>query len=146
MRKGITPVIAMILLILIVVALGGVFAAWTTRTWETLGEAGEEQIETVTEQLQQSITLDTINCDDNGYTVAGGDAHIYVRNMGNNDITAADLSVYREDGTRVPVGCANCPIASGEVEELVPTVATPFTLDETIRVTVSGNAATYKCD
>ncbi|UCG95948.1 MAG: hypothetical protein JSV92_04530, partial [archaeon] len=38
MRKGITPVIAMILLILIVVALGGVFAAWTTRSWEQLGE------------------------------------------------------------------------------------------------------------
>ena len=32
--KGITPVIGMILLILIVVALGGVFAAWTTGTWE----------------------------------------------------------------------------------------------------------------
>ena len=57
MRKGITPVIAMILLILIVVALGGVFAAWTTRTWETLGESGEEQIEAVTGQLEKSISI-----------------------------------------------------------------------------------------
>jgi flagellin-like protein len=137
MRKGITPVIAMILLILIVVALGGVFAAWTTRTWETLGERGEEQIETVTEQLQKSIAIDAIDC-------TNGD--IYVRNMGNQDIAQAEISVYLDDAKDDIVSCTTCPITSGVVATLDMTTAGPWASGTKVKVTVSGNSATDKCD
>lgn len=136
MRKGITPVIAMILLILIVVALGGVFAAWTTRTWETLGERGEEQIETVTEQLQKSITIDTIDCL-NGV--------IYVRNMGTWDIEQSEISVYLDDAKDDITSCTTCPILSGSVATLTMNTGGPW-VGTRIKVTVSGNSATDKCD
>ena len=88
MRKGITPVIAMILLILIVVALGGVFAAWTTRTWEDIQESGSEQIGQISGQLKKSITIDNVNCDG---------TMIYVKNTGAANITAEEVGIYVAD-------------------------------------------------
>ncbi len=137
MKKGITPVIAMILLILIVVALGGVFAAWTTRTWETLGEAGEEQIETVTEQLQKSITIDSLDC---------ANGNVYVRNMGNDPIALTELSVYLDNALDTISTCTTCPIQPGTVATLDMTAAGPWASGIVVRVTVSGNSATDKCD
>ena len=88
MKKGITPVVAMILLILIVVALGGVFAAWTTRTWQTVQETGGEQITQISEQMQKSITIDNINC--NGNT-------IYLKNSGTANISSTEIGIYVGD-------------------------------------------------
>jgi len=86
-KKGITPVIAMILLILIVVALGGVFAAWTTRTWQSVQEKGTEQIEQTTESFQKGVIIDGIDCTD-GY--------VYVRNTG-SEINTDEISIYIND-------------------------------------------------
>ena len=88
MKKGITPVVAMILLILIVVALGGVFAAWTTRTWQGVQEKGSEQISQISEQLQKSVTIDNINCDEN---------IIYVKNTGSANVSLSEIGIYVGD-------------------------------------------------
>jgi len=143
MRKGITPVIAMILLILIVVALGGVFAAWTTRSWEQLGETGEQQIQQVSGQLQRSITIDTVDCSDPGT--------VYVRNSGSVDITCAEMSVYI-DNVRYDTACTDDPLTEGSVTDLTGSGGTDYNLDAAtagadirVRVTVSGNSATYTC-
>ncbi|MCD6367695.1 MAG: hypothetical protein J7L45_01275 [Candidatus Aenigmarchaeota archaeon] len=88
MKKGITPVIAMILLILIVVALGGVFAAWTMRTFKSVQGSGEEQIEQISGQLQKSVVIDNVNCEKN---------LIYIKNTGSVNVTKSELGVYIND-------------------------------------------------
>lgn len=139
MRKGITPVIAMILLILIVVALGGVFAAWTTRTWETLGERGEEQIETVTEQMQIAITIDSVLCTDTG--------RIYLRNMGGLDINPSDVTVYVNDTwVNTTFSGILSPGAVATIENNTVAADNDLKLEDAyIRVTVPGNTASYQC-
>ena len=125
------------------VALGGVFAAWTTRTWETLGESGEEQIEAVTGQLQKSIAIDSAFCDGVGLNSVA-----YVRNTGSSALTLADLSVYvdRAGGgyELVNAGPIGLSIDSGAVGEVtgLGTLAT----DDKIKITTSGNSATHTCD
>ncbi len=87
-KKGITPVISMILLILIVVALGGVFAAWTTRTWQSVEEKGTEQIEQTTESFRKGVIIDNIDC---------ATGKVYVRNSGSVNIPVGEISVYIND-------------------------------------------------
>ena len=93
MKKGITPIIAMILLILIVVSLGGVFAAWTTRTWEAVGTRGTEALEKTTGTMQKSIIIDNVDCS------AG---NVYIRNTGSADLHTDDISVYVDDSKITP--------------------------------------------
>lgn len=135
--KGITPVIAMILLILIVVALGGVFAAWTTRTSETLFESGTEQVETVTGQLQKSITIDSVDCTGTGF--------VYIRNMGTQPLdSATELSVYVGGALQTATACTPVSIPTGTVSECNTGYGVIASGIE-VRATVPGNAATYKC-
>ncbi len=137
MRKGITPVIAMILLVLIVVALGGVFAAWTTRSWEQLGETGEQQIEQVSEQLQRSIAIDTVTCTSSGT--------IYVRNTGGVNMTCSEITVYVDD-VLMNTSCGIDPLIPGSVTDLTNgTGTTDLSGGPTVRVTVPGNSASYRC-
>jgi|GEM_PF-2096696 len=81
--KGITPIIATILLILIVVALGGVFAAWTMSTWSAASNTTATHMAEMTERLQRGIAFDNVNC------AAAGE--ITIRNVGTNTFAAADL-------------------------------------------------------
>ena len=141
MRKGITPVIAMILLILIVVALGGVFAAWTTRTWETMAEFGEESIETVTGRLEKSISIDGLYCEG-----AAGSDIVYIRNTGAADYPASEVSVYIDDQLEAAgdLTYGQATIAAGTVVD-VTFDATDLSSGQEVKVTVSGNSATRKC-
>ncbi len=138
--KGITPVIATILLVLIVVALGGVFAAWTSRVASTTTEAGTKQVETVTGQLGKSISIDSVICTANGI--------IYVRNSGSDPVNCSDMSLYIDGALRTKV--CDLPavgLVSNNVTSLRPTATTYFDLasKNKTKVTVSGNSATYNC-
>lgn len=129
--KGITPVIATILLVLIVVALGGVFAAWTSRVASTTTEAGTQQVETVTGQLQKSIAIDSVDC---------ANGHIYVRNTGSVQIAQTEIGVY-DDGAMVTINsCTTCPIAVNTIADL-----NVGALSGAVKVVVGGNSATYSC-
>ncbi|RLJ02860.1 MAG: hypothetical protein DRP11_02485 [Candidatus Aenigmatarchaeota archaeon] len=92
MKKGITPVIAMILLLLIVVSLAGGFMIWINSTWGTLQNRATEDITTQIQQQQKKIRIE--NCDINNEQVV-------IRNMGSADINATlvggspqDLTIY----------------------------------------------------
>ena len=85
MKKGITPVIAMILLILIVVALGGVFAAWTTKTFTLIGNKTEEHVIETVERFQRSIKIDNVDCN-NGV--------VYIRNIGTAPLNTDQIALY----------------------------------------------------
>ncbi len=88
MPKGITPVTAMILLILIVVAIGGAFAAWSMTQGQETMKTTEESVESRTEQMSKPATIDGINS--NGQ-------EIYLRNLGSSNITPDEVVVYVDD-------------------------------------------------
>ncbi len=134
MRKGITPLIAMILLILIVIVLAGAFLAWTTRTFETVSEAGSESIEKTGESFSKTMRIDNIDCN-------GGS--IYVRNTGAGELRCNDLSVYVDDSSAT-YSCAFSTINPGSVGEI--TITTPASISGSrVKVTLSGNSDRYNC-
>ena len=137
MRKGITPVIAIILLVLIVVALGGVFAAWMSRSMGTLTKTGQEQITKTAEQLQKSISIDEVSC-----TASGT---IYLRNTGTVNITCSEINVYVDDVLQT-ITCNPDPVTSGSTTTINGSTSNlDLSGNPSIKVTVPGNAATYQC-
>lgn len=88
MPKGVTPVVAMILLILLTVSIGGIFAVWSLNRGEkTMGTAGKG-LEERTNQMTKSAVIDGINS--NGQ-------EIYLRNLGSSDITPDEVIIYVDD-------------------------------------------------
>ena len=83
MKKGITPVIAMILLILIVVALGGVFATWSMTSVEDLQNSTAGHISEMSSRLRRSIAIDNVD---------PASDEIYIRNVGTETIALASLA------------------------------------------------------
>lgn len=83
MQKGITPIIAMILLVLIVVAIGGAFASWTTTSVQTATKSGSEEVKEQTQKLTTSFVIEGVS-----------ENKIYLRNIGVNPITNNSLYVY----------------------------------------------------
>ena len=81
--KGITPVVATILLLLITIAIVGVSMVFFTRTISTSTSAGEQQLQTTTEQASKMIRIDS----------AAGSS-VTIRNMGTQSIASTELTVF----------------------------------------------------
>lgn len=108
--KGITPVIATILLLLITIAIVGVSMVFFTRTVSTSTGAGEEQLQTTTGQASKAIRIDN----------AAGTS-VVIRNMGIQSIAQSELSVFVDNALAactwagLPVakdGSATCTLGS----------------------------------
>ncbi|MCD6398623.1 MAG: type IV pilin [Candidatus Aenigmarchaeota archaeon] len=110
MPKGITPIIAMILLILIVVVLGGAFAAWSLTIGQESMETAEESVQTQTEKMTKSASIDRINS--NG-------EEIYLRNLGSSNITPNEVAVYVDDELWLIDQSASETIKPGKVGTIV---------------------------
>lgn len=82
MKKGITPIIAIIVLLLITVALAG--AAWTYLS-----------------SFWAGMTARNIQVTD-AFCVAGVNATIFVRNTGTQDVLVSDVSVINTSNGNVP--------------------------------------------
>ncbi|MBI2578146.1 MAG: LamG domain-containing protein [Candidatus Aenigmarchaeota archaeon] len=83
--RGITPVVAIILLLLITISMVGFAFMFFTRTAQTSAESGEEQLE---QQLQQASGQFSIEG-------TSPSAQVYVRNRGSAPL--ANFSVYVDD-------------------------------------------------
>ncbi|MFB6089405.1 MAG: hypothetical protein ABEK36_06510 [Candidatus Aenigmatarchaeota archaeon] len=88
-KKGITPVVAMIMLLLIVVSLAGGFLIWMNRTWQSLEESGTEAVKSGTEKMTTSFAVDNVWV--NG---SAGVSEITIRNNGKSNIKTSELSIY----------------------------------------------------
>ena len=87
-RKGISPVIAVLLLIVIAVAAAVLAYVWIT------GYIGTLQSQSSSEQLQERVKIDAVEY--NGTAVK-----IYVTNIGETDVTIVSAYVLDPDGTVV---------------------------------------------
>ncbi len=76
MKKGISPVIAIVMLLLIVVVMvGGVFA-WMTGMQDDIEGAGDEQVAAIVEEASGYVRIIDVSCDDDGDYAK----HIWIRN------------------------------------------------------------------
>lgn len=88
-RKGITPVIAVVMLVLIVVSLVGGIFIWLQGVMDETQEGLGEEITGETEAMAKDASIDHVSCDDDGNV-----DEIYIRNEGSMDLEDGDISVY----------------------------------------------------
>lgn len=94
--KGITPVVAVILLLLITIAVIGFAFGYFSTIMQTTGEAAQEQAEATTDRLSKSVLIDSV-----------ADTNLYIRNVGTKNINVtSEISVYK-DGTSEACSFAN---------------------------------------
>lgn len=113
MRKGITPIIAIIVLLLITVALAG--TAWTYLSTYMTGLTG------------QSVEVMDFFC------ISGDTAVILVRNAGTTDVDVSDITV---------IDMSDGAVAGGDWTDASGTTITEITTSGTGKWTATGTCAT----
>ncbi len=82
MRKGITPVVAMVLLLMMTVAAAGAAYIWTQGIISGQQEEAEQQLDT-------EITVRDLQC-----TASNGEIDFFLDNTGSTTVEAGDITVY----------------------------------------------------
>ncbi len=132
MQKGITPVIAIILLLLITISIVGFSFMFFQRTTETASQSGEEQLKQQTASAGTQLRIEG----------ASGNK-VYIRNVGGSKIDKSALGFYADGAPKT--------VASATVDPLPPGQAGEYQLNdflattaETIKVTSGGFGDTLK--
>ena len=144
MKKGITPVIAMILLLLIVVSLAGGFMIWINSTWGILQNTASEDISTQIEQQQKKIRIE--NCD-----IVNDE--IVIKNMGSADINATviagqgakDLTIYYNGQVDLSPTITPTIIPPNSIAVVTTSIAVDIVSGDKIRVVAPANEDAIIC-
>jgi len=144
MKKGITPVIAMILLLLIVVSLAGGFMIWINSTWGILQNTASEDISTQIEQQQKKIRIE--NCD-----IVNDE--IVIKNMGSADINATviagqgakDLTTYYNGQVDLSPTITPTIIPPNSIAVVTTSIAVDIVSGDKIRVVAPANEDAIIC-
>jgi flagellin-like protein len=106
--KGITPVIAIILLLLITISMVGFAFVWFSRVTQSATTSGTNQMNTLSTNAQKMATLETV------IPGAVGVARIYIRVTGTSAMTntnaapfGGDVSVYDNNALVQPTALIN---------------------------------------
>lgn len=95
MAKGISAVIATIMLLMITVALIGVFYVFTSGLVSSGTGAASEAASATTDRMLKTISLSTATCKNT--TPTNNVINFTVQNVGTKDILAGELKVYVDD-------------------------------------------------
>ena len=132
-RKGISPIIAVLLLVIIAVA-----AAILTYLW-VLGYIGTVQQQGGTEALQERIKIEGVSYDGSALTV-------YIRNIGDVQTTIDAIYVFDSTGTLAadPVTGLNMTLTPGDVNSGQISVTLQNGMTYVVKVvSTTGAEATY---
>lgn len=132
--KGITPVIAVILLLLITVAMVGFAFVWFNRITATASNATQQQLESQLQAQAKRISIDNINS-------AG--AAVTIRNIGSQTVLATDMQIY-VSGAAATCSPAMSNIAPGAVTTC-DWSAGVCAANVVVRVTAPGNFDESNC-
>jgi len=86
--KGVSAVIAIVLILMITVALAAMSYVWFTNVFETLTESGTGAIERTGEQLQASFSIESARY------LSGNSTSVSIRNTGVTTIDLDDVAFY----------------------------------------------------
>ena len=93
--KGISTVLAIVLIVVITVAIIGLAYGWATGMFKLTTSASEEQVASVTERLGKSVDIVATTCD-------ADSLEFTIKSTGSDDILGTELSAFVE-GTKVTV-------------------------------------------
>ena len=134
-KKGISTIIATILMLLVLVAIIGVAFTWFMTTTSGMQTTTEERVSVLEEQLGRTISTDSIIC-------SVTELKVYVRNTGTKQINASTVLLYFDDVYRgnntfaIPQGSVG--VVNGTVSSCSGThrikVAGPSNTIETIKI------------
>ena len=133
MKKGITPVVTTILLLLIAVVVIGLAFVFFQRVMTNVTDNAGNQINQSTSNMGKLISIDNVNA-----------TAVVVRNIGSSVISTSDIGVYVNDQSAACVGWSGLTIAVGGTK----TCNFPATLQcttGTVRVTGPTNDDTAAC-
>lgn len=97
--KGISAIIATILLLLIVVAIVGFTFGFFQNLFTSSSAAASSQVNTTTSGVSKAIRIDNFQKGSVTTPIA-----LAVRNLGATAISSSDLQIYRSDGVAAPAG------------------------------------------
>ncbi len=98
MKKGITPVIAIILLLLVTISIVGFAFTFFSRLVQTAGEEGEETLQGSSEQIGISFLVESVHNNE-----------IYIRNTGRTEINSSIIGVYLDNRIMNPTNSVTIP-------------------------------------
>ncbi|RLG14559.1 MAG: hypothetical protein DRN66_01690 [Candidatus Nanohalarchaeota archaeon] len=98
-RKAVTPVIAVVLLLMMTVAVGGVAFMWITKMQKGMQDDITEQQEAMTKKASASLVIDSA-----WSTAAAAQTHILIRNNGQYTFTSSEIDNMQVFLDGVPIG------------------------------------------
>jgi flagellin-like protein len=134
MKKGITPIISIVLLVMITIAMVGFAWVWFSRVGQGAMNRTQTQIEQQQQSMQKTIRIDNINA---------ASSVVYVRNTGTLDIAGSELTIYVggviqsctwSPSTISPGSTASCDWSTGSC-----------TSGTIVRITAPGNSDESEC-
>lgn len=84
--KGISPIIASVLIILVVVSLASTYTVWSSRVFGQVAEEGEETVSRTTRALFSDFELQ-----------GASDQRVFIKNTGSADLSAPALEAFYDD-------------------------------------------------
>jgi FlaG/FlaF family flagellin (archaellin) len=97
--KGISTILAMVLIVIIVVALIGMTYTFAVGLFSSTANVTQTQTDTVTKNMGKSVSIVAAKC----YSGAGGNYTFTIRDTGTNAISGTELSAFA-DGVQLNVG------------------------------------------
>ena len=141
--KGITPVVAIILLLMITISMVGFAFVWFNQMLSTVTSDVEDQVTSDVDKMNQKI--DIIN-------IAPDEVTVSIRNIGSVGIEDTQLAFFIGVGTTSGGAPVDCAFSSSPYNIGPGSVATCTLADncgdvanEKLKVTAPGNIAIYSC-
>ena len=133
--KGITPVVAIILLLMITISMVGFAFIWFSRMFESVSGGVENQTLTELETMRKKIDIENVD-------TSGSPNVVTIRNIGSANIPSNQLSFYI-DNVFATCTFAATTIAVGTVE--VCDLSAACGAGAKLKVSAPGNTAIYTC-
>lgn len=141
MRKGITPVVAIILLLLMTIAAAGAAYLWITKLQGILAESAQGSWVDTQRKTNSKISIESIYNDTNGHL------YLVLRNVGTYDFTTSDqskITLYIDEQLktqRSSTGASDLPTTSPAVNCLLWSGSTASTFSEGATMSVNCTSA-----
>ena len=118
--KGISTVLAIVLIVIIVVALVGLTYTFAVTLFTTAAGGAQEQATAVTERLQKSVTVVSASCD-----ATLNQVYFTIRNTGTLGIDAADMAAFFDD-EKLTVTFTPDPLPDGQLSDSLTATGVTF--------------------
>ncbi len=131
--KGITPVVAIILLLLITISMVGFAFVWFTRIGELTTQQTQAQLQSELDRQAQKVRIDAVTT-----------TTVTIRNIGTKAIPEIQLTVFVDNVVKECTWSTSGDLAAGGSKTCTYTGACTAGTS-TVRVTAPGNSDAVKC-